>query len=782
MNHSIRNILFISLSLILVFSCASSPKTAPTRLVLAEISDVSQVEVKFTGLPQDISGWNFTISNGITITSLERQRNTVTLEVDQVFSIQDQYTIQVSNADASFTAEQALRAEKLEDFIFNAMYSEKPMGMNLEDGDFVFRLFVPRGKKVELHIFENHDSEVARVIPMENDGNQVFEARVSETLWGLYYGYRISERNYDPEPILPNLPMDTVFADPYSKALATSNSYPQKGRTLIYDDSNFNWEGDQPIGLDIRDAVIMEAHLKDLTGHESSGSSAPGTYLGMLDANPGGIAWLKSIGVNAVEFLPLQDFCNVEPPFGKTTLGYTNDFNGYAQNYWGYMTTNFFAPESYYASDGNLDPASWNGTDGRAVTELKTLIKELHNNGIAVLMDVVYNHVSEFDENALKLIDYDFYFKDSDGTGTGNEVESRRKMARRLILDSVRYWMEEYHVDGFRFDLAASHDPETIQAIYDMAKSINPDVLLIAEPWGGEGATSADQFLNMGWSKWNSEIRDAIRSQNRPTTEGDVFVLGDTDGAKNLIPWWADISTAEPFQYVHYIESHDDTALGDNLRVQSGFYSYKDENGEINRIQDIEAYLSLTPDLLDAHRIAAAGLLFSQGPVMLHLGQEWARGKITPDLSGEYPEVTSNGTIGSSSNNIVYLTPDPNSYNADNDTNFINYDYAQLNLALTQYYQGLIALRLSEPLLGRATQEILTALESENQKAIGVDIDGELYAFLNASREEAAVFIIPEGSYAVLVDKTRAGVVELSEIPGGEISLEPASVLFLKRK
>jgi pullulanase/glycogen debranching enzyme len=228
-------------------------------------------------------------------------------------------------------------------------------------------------------------------------------------------------------------------------------------------------------------------------------------------------------------------------------------------------------------------------------------------------MDVVYNHTSKYDNQPLLLIDRDFYFKDQDGTGTGYELESRRKMARRLILDSVRYWMEEYRIDGFRFDLAASHDPETITAIYEMATGINPDVMLIAEPWGGEGATSAEQFLELGWSKWNSEIRDAVRSQNRPVREGDVFVLGDTDGAKNLTPWWADINPAEPWQYVQYIESHDDSTLGDNLRIQSGTYSFYDENGEINRIDDLAEYHRLTPELLDAQRIAAASLLFAQG-------------------------------------------------------------------------------------------------------------------------------------------------------------------------
>ncbi|AHC13830.1 alpha-amylase family glycosyl hydrolase [Salinispira pacifica] len=770
------------LAVLLLASCASTGGTVPTQLTVAEISDLREVGLRFLGLPEDISSYEFSIEPDLEIGNVERNRNAIILSTDRDFQLNQDYTVTVRDTEGDFTASVGVKTDKLEDIVFNNMYSDKPMGYRLEDGVSAFRLFVPRGKAVELHLFDAPGEEAREVIPMENDGNQVFEAFIDGELYGTFYGYSITERYAQPTAYDLEIPADTVFPDPYSYALASSNDYPQFGLTLIYDRDEFDWQGTEALGLDIADAIIMEAHLRDLSTHPSAEAENPGTYLGVVDAARGGMNWLKDLGVNAVEFLPLQDFNNIEAPYKEDSLGYFNTWNGYGENYWGYMTFNFFAPESYYASDGSLEPGTWNGTDGRQVDEMKTMVRELHKNGIAVLMDVVYNHTSKYDNQPLMLIDRDFYYKDQDGTGTGNELESRRKMARKMILDSVRYWMEEYHIDGFRFDLAASHDPETIRAIYEMATEINPEVMLIAEPWGGEGATSAEEFLELGWSKWNSEIRDAIRSQNRPTQEGDVFVLGETNGAKNLMAWWGDINPAEPHQYVQYIESHDDATLGDNLRIQSGEYSFYNEDGSINRIEDIREYTELTPDLLDAHRIAAASLFFSQGPIMMHLGQEWARGKITPDLEGNPPEITENGGLGASSDNIVYLTPSPNSYSADNNTNYIDFDLAQVNAELTDYYRGLIELRKSEELLGAATSEQLNILESPNAKALGVEISGELYGFVNASREESAPFTIPEGSYGVVVNKTEAGSSVLETISGGAIEVEPASALFLKKQ
>jgi pullulanase/glycogen debranching enzyme len=631
---------------------------------------------------------------------------------------------------------------------------------------------------VKLHIFNNYDDAMAaQVIDMVNDGDQVFEAFLPGTMWGKFYGYQITERQNVWKKIRPDIPSDTIFADPYSRAVATRNVYPQKGRTLILDTS-YDWEGTEPLGMNIADAVILEAHVRDLTASPTAGSANPGTFKGILDATRGGLAYIKELGVNTVEFLPIHDFNNIEPPFGVKSHGIKNTWNAFSENYWGYMTYNWFSPESYFATDGTLDPTKWNGADGRVVRELKDTVKEFHKNGIAVVLDVVYNHVSGYDEAPLKIIDYEYFFRAQDRTGTGNEIESRRKMVRRMIIDSLKYWMEEYHVDGFRFDLAASHDKETIAAIYEELKAINPNVFLIAEPWGGAGLSQAGDFLNLGWSKWEAGIRDAVRATNRPTRKGAVWALGNTGNALQIGTYWGGTTPGEPWQHVAYIESHDDTTLGDNLRIQSGFYDFAGPGGEPNRITDLEAYLKLTPQLLDANRVAASALMLSQGPVMIHLGQEWARGKVFPDLSGEMEELFK-GSLGSSSDYVVFNVPTPNSYSADNETNWINYDHVELNRELLDYYKGWIALRNSQPLLGNGDPGQIELLESSNRNSLGVNVHGQIFGFVNSDPNQGASFEIPPGDYTIVVNKENAGTESLGSHSGGSVEIGAASTLVL---
>ena len=175
--------------------------------------------------------------------------------------------------------------------------------------------------------------------------------------------------------------------------------------------------------------------------------------------------------------------------------------------------------------------------DSRTVEELKSPF-QVTKNDISYHL-VVYNHVSQYDENALKIIDYDYYFKQFDKTGCGNELETRRKMVRRLVLDSLSYWVKAYHIDGFRFDLATSHDVETVQAIYDTLTAINPNIYIIAEPWGGEGASTRTDFRNICWSMWSDDNRNANRGgDNRPTGAGKSFMLGNAFNAPVISNHW----------------------------------------------------------------------------------------------------------------------------------------------------------------------------------------------------------------------------------------------------
>ena len=193
------------------------------------------------------------------------------------------------------------------------------------------------------------------------------------------------------------------------------------------------------------------------------------------------------MGYNAVEFLPLFDFANVEIPYKDEDSPVYNDWNPYAANHWGYMPTFLFAPEGQYASDGSSHPNAWSGTDGRQINEFKTVVKELHKNGIAVIMDVVYNHVSQYDNHPLKQMNKNAYFRQneigeySSVSGCGNDLMTEHPFIRQMIIESVLYWMEEFHIDGFRFDLGKLLDWKTVEEIREKAVTINPNVFITCE-------------------------------------------------------------------------------------------------------------------------------------------------------------------------------------------------------------------------------------------------------------------------------------------------------------
>jgi len=261
----------------------------------------------------------------------------------------------------------------------------------------------------------------------------------------LYYGFKV----FNPKhPSTKNI----ICLDPYAKAVASYNTYFTPRRAIVVEDNNYKWDGDHWIKRDWRDLIIYEMHIRDMTADPSSGSSKSGTYEGLIQHGiKGGIDYIKSLGVNTVELLPAQEFANIELPFEDSLKGRFNNWNPYERNHWGYMTAAFFAPESYYC-DSKLDWNKWDGTSGKQVNEFKDMVKAFHKEGIAVIMDVVYNHLSEYELGNLKEIDKDYYFRlDKRGnyiseSGCGNDLKTERPMVRRMIVESILYWMKEYHV------------------------------------------------------------------------------------------------------------------------------------------------------------------------------------------------------------------------------------------------------------------------------------------------------------------------------------------------
>ncbi len=652
--------------------------------------------------------------------------------------------------------------------------SDKEMGLTWAKGTFHFRVFSPRATEVRLALFSNYRGEADEIHIMTRDDQGVWEYECSDDLWGMYYGYYVSGPSGKGEKFDAGI----CIADPYSEAVSTRNTYRHPGRSLILK-NDFNWEGDTWLTPpDPRDLVIYEANLRDLTAHPSSGAERAGTYPGLTEADKkGGLNYLKSLGINAVEFLPLQDFGNMEIPYQQPVDGVTNTWNPYARNHWGYMTSYFFAPESYYASGGTMKPGAYSGTDGRQARELKTLVKTLHREGISVLMDVVYNHVSQYDYNPLRYIDNKYYFRLDKNfgylsvSGCGNDFRTEAPMARKLIVDSILYWMKTYHIDGFRFDLAAMIDEKTLKLIRDEAKKLNPNVVIIAEPWGG-GYMPA-RFSELGWASWNDKFRNGIKGQNPHDRLGFIFGKWDEDMDRDKLfglltgSLKQDSLTYQNSRHaVNYLESHDDLSFGDFVRLAIG------KNTENEVITDLDQHSLLTPQEMHLNKLGAFILAGSQGIMMMHAGQEFARSQVI--WGGDVPDPRK-GMI------------DNNSYNKDDETNYINYHTAALNKNLVNYYRGLIKMREGLPELRRADRNACEPVYSENTDfALGVHIlpqDDlrECYVLCNASAEKTALFELGNGYWDVYADDAHADSEPIRKGIMGQTTVAPQSGMILIR-
>lgn len=656
--------------------------------------------------------------------------------------------------------------------LLDELKSDKPLGCTIENEKTVFRVFAPRATRVKLVIFEHHADTTGVEYTMQRDDNGVWEFAFNGNLWGKYYGYKVAGPDDPTEKFAPN----TVIADPYSKAVCTQNSYRHPAKSIIIKTAEYDWEGDAPLSIKWEDLIIYEAHVRDMTAHPSSGATEKGTYHGFVEPDTrGGINHILEMGVNAVELLPIQDFGNIEIPYNKNVNGVINTWNPYERNHWGYMTSYFFAPESYYASGGNMRPDDYCGVRGQQVNEFKNLVKALHKNGLAVILDVVYNHVSQYDLNPLKYIDKKYYFRlDSKMdfvalSGCGNDFKTERPMARRLIVDSIKYWLEEYHSDGFRFDLATLIDWETVEAITAAAKQINPNVILIAEPWGG-GKYDLAGFSQRGWGAWNDLIRNGVKGQNPHNAPGWIFGTFCCGNNPEKIRAYALGSTRKnggpfvtPAHSINYLESHDDHTLGDFVRIGSREMDPSQPNNGENA--------ELSPSQLKLNKLAAAFLFTSQGPVMISEGQEFGRSKVIAPTDAPDSHV---GFI------------DHNSYNKDNETNWLNFDHKETNRELVDYYRGLIALRKSRRAFRWTPGEKIQFLKSESQFALGFHLpkqassdDWNFLVLVNANPGQAVSFQLPDGFWRKVVDEHRAGTDPFGEVFQGKATVPPVSGMVL---
>jgi len=673
------------------------------------------------------------------------------------------YISDKSNSQIKNKTEFQLKQDELDKY-----YSDKKLGSFVENGKTFFRLFTPNAEKVTLVIFNKVDDKSGKEYELVRDENAVWETALDGELYGKFYGFNVKHKG-----------KETVLClDPYAKAVASYNTYftPRKG--IVIKEGDYNWDSDNWIQRDWRDIIVYEMHVRDMTEHQSSGVKEKGTYQGLIEnGKTGGINYIKNLGVNTIELLPAQEFANIEIPFKDSLRGKFNTWNPYERNHWGYMTAAFFAPESYFSENvREIEFNKWSGADTKAVTDFKDMVKAFHKENIAVIMDVVYNHLSEYEFGNLKEIDHEYYFRTNpDGSycevsGCGNDLKTERPMMRKLIVESILYWMKEYHVDGFRFDLGKLLDWETIETIIYEAKKINPDVVFVCEPWGG--GYDPQGFSLRGWGAWNDQIRNGIKGENPNNGLGWIFGSWYGNNSPQRIKSYVTGTLTKdslglfqkPEHAVNYLESHDGYTFGDFVRI--GLGDVKPDEVII----DIDKNAKLTLTQLRLNKLGALFLFTSRGITMIHSGQEFARSKVLPLTNQNDPH---RGMI------------DHNTYDKDNEVNYINYNHAKMNQDLWDYYKGLIELRKEFKSFRRAEyDEVKFISVHDNDFALGYEVnheDEDFVVLFNAHPLKEVVCELPKGKWEVLVNSDKSGIKAIETV-SGIITIPTSSGFVLKKK
>ncbi|MCG2725055.1 MAG: type I pullulanase [Elusimicrobia bacterium] len=513
--------------------------------------------------------------------------------------------------------------------------SDKKMGAFVKDGKTYIRIFSPKAVKVYALIYQSPAAE-PEVYEMNYISNGLWQLYSDSDLSGKYYRIRIQEHLAFFEGL-----------DPYARCVTAHD-----GKALITNDMTFVEDGPK---FDLSQAIIYEMHIRDFTIDKAAQVKFAGKYLGLSEENTRlsgfpsvktGLDHLTELGVNIVHILPFQDFENDER---------SNAYN------WGYMPVNFNSPEGYYATETDSD---------KRVKELKKMIDALHKRNIKVVMDVVYNHTAEtknrhYNFNAMAK---DYYYRMDlngsyyNGSGCGNELKTEAPMTRKFIIDSLIYWVKEYKIDGFRFDLMGLMDRQTAFEIIRKLKAIKPDIIIYGEPWAAgptpiKGISKGVQ-RSKGFSLFNDGFRDALKGSVFSAEDMGYVQSGKNkeavmDGIKGAI----DDFTASPLESINYVSCHDNHTLFDKI--------------------DLSAENSSLEEKIKMAKLANAIVFTSQGIPFLHSGSEFLRSKKGAE----------------------------NSYNLPDEINMLDWRLKKENAEVFNFYKDLIKLRREHPAFRMKTAE-----------------------------------------------------------------------------
>jgi pullulanase len=592
--------------------------------------------------------------------------------------------------------------------------ADAKMGVTYTPDATTFRVFAPGAVRARVIIAER--AEGAQGVfehEMSTSGKSIWETTLEGNLAGKFYAFKLNGADLNPSIEIPDI---------YATCTQTLAS-----RTLIVDLAKTDPPGFREHAYTLpkspAHAIVYEMHVRDFTIAANSGIERKGKYLGLTESRttlPGdpaiktGLDHLVELGVTHVQLMPVHDFFNEETD--------SDQYN------WGYMPMNFFSPDGWYAGSSK--------GDGK-IRELKQAIQALHERGLGVILDVVYNHTAG--EAPFELLVPGYYFRltlagnFSNGSGCGNEMDSELPMVRKLMLDSVRFWLEEYRVDGFRFDLMGLIDIETMKQIHAEVKRIRPEALVYGEPWAAaptplRPVTEKALTRGTGIGAFNDGFRNAIKGSVDGTDCGYIqcghHVEGVVKGLMGGIHDWSH----DPTDSINYFEAHDNLTAWDKL-LKSVPHAGDEDRRRMARL-------------------AALILFTSQGTIFMHAGQEMCRTK-----KGEH-----------------------NSYNLPDDINQIDWEWKKTHADVYHYYRGLIALRKSQPALRLATradvERRVAFFPPPDPRCIVYRIDAHglegspverVLVLLNGAPDPVKVEL-PEQAWRVLVNEEKAGPEELARV------------------
>lgn len=634
---------------------------------------------------------------------------------------------------------------------FNRQYNYygSDLGVTYNAQVSLFKVWSPKAVSVCLVLYSAGDGDnKIEEIPMKKGAKGIWQASVNRDLKGVYYTYKITRDKATKEVM-----------DPYAKACGVNG---RRGMVIDLKDTNpQGWEDQKVIKIDTpTDAVIYELHVRDLSIDVNGNMKHKGKFLAFTEtetkSNEGettGIEHIKELGVTHVQLLPIYDYLTVDE----------SKDDGSEYN-WGYDPLNYNIPEGSYSTDPYHGEVR--------IKELKSAIMSLHNNGLGVIMDVVYNHTAKSQDSDLNILMPNYYYRTnkdgtfSNGSACGNEIASEHHMVRKMIIDSVVYWAKEYKLDGFRFDLMGVLDIETMNRIYEELHKINPNIILYGEGWtGGKcGLSEKKRAMKVNASRlkhvgvFNDDLRDGVRGDVF-INEAKGFIAGESNMEESVkfgivastnhpqidfekVNYSNEAYAKVPGQTINYVSAHDNLTLWDKIEA-----SCKEATME---------------ERIKMQKLANAIVLTSQGVPFIHAGAEFARTKYG----------------------------DENSYNSSDEINKMDWKRKSEFKEVFNYYKGLIELRKKHPAFRmKTTEEIaehLIFMEMPASNMVGYRLTNhpgndeweEIIVLFNGNQKVHEVEL-PSNHWQVVVNEKEAGIKVIEDIKENKVCVEGISAIVL---